>query len=214
MIYNANHKHTKEMESKLKNLKKAIGNFVYQRDIDSIVFDYNGQRQPLGKDCIGMQVIKQYNREATLFNSGNVVPNLKRELMDDTNPTDAKCFWILYSNPSTTEETTTYYFKQFIIVEKNNGPKYTAIRHFFSPDVLLFLKHFHRSQLVEMSMNFVRTNPHYFKHHTVDSLQQLKNMDQLLQELLEESNKMTSQMDELILENQKLHKIIHEMNSK
>jgi hypothetical protein len=209
------------MESKLTHLKKTIDNFVYQRDIDSIVFDYNGHQQPIGKDCVGMRVIKQYNQEANLFNSGNVVPRLKKELIDEMNPNNAKCFWILYSNPATMEQTTTYYFKQFIIVEKNNGSKYTAIRHFFSPDVLLFLKHFHQSQFVEVSMNFVRTNPHYFKHHTVDSLQQLKNMVQLLQELLEDyrqlidnSNKMTSQMDELILENQKLHKIIHEMNSK
>jgi hypothetical protein len=209
------------MENKLTHLKKVIGNFVYQRDIDSIVFDYNGHQQPIGKDCIGMRVIKQYNQEANLFNSGNVVPKLKKELINVMNPHDTKCFWILYCNPATKEQTTTYYFKQFIIVEKNNGSKYTAIRHFFSPDVLLFLKHFHQSQFVEVSMNFVRTNPHYFKHHTVDSLEQLKNMDQMLQSLIEDyrqliddSSKMTSQMDELILENQKLHTIIHEMNSK
>jgi len=36
----------------------------------------------------------------------------------------------------------------------------------------------------------------------------------MLQSLKEESNKMTSQMDELTQENQNLHKIIHEMNSK
>jgi hypothetical protein len=203
------------MENKLTHLKKVIGNFVYQRDIDSIVFDYNGHQQPVGKDCVGMRVIKLYNQQANLFNSGNLVPKLKKELIDEMNPNNAKCFWILYCNPATTEQTTTYYFKQFIIVEKNNGSKYyTAIRHFFSPDVLLFLKHFHQSQLVEVSMNFVRTNPHYFKHHTVDSLEQLKSMDQMLQSLIEESSKMTSQMDELILENQKLHKIIHEMHSK
>ena len=55
-----------------------------------------------------------------------------------------------------------------------NPLQYRGFRHYFTPDILLFLKYFHRPERTEQGIDYVRQNPHYFKHHTVDSIEIFK----------------------------------------
>ena len=83
----------------------------------------------------------------------------------------------------------TFYYKEIIIIEttqnciNSNPPIYKGFRHYFTPDILLFLKHFHRTECTEIAMSYVRQNPHYFKHHTMNTHTLIKNIYDKIEEI-------------------------------
>ena len=219
------------MDQKLQNLKKLVGGFTLTRDIEDIVFDYNGQKQRNPNDCPGKRIISYYNSQATTenihnFNHFGRKTGLEKDIFELK---DTRCFWIsstISINGSSPESITTYYFKELIIIEtitncnscRPNPPKYNGFRHYFTPDILLFLKHFHQSDKTERGMNYIRQNPHYFKHHTVDSIDIFKRVSETINELIEENktklnyySQLEQKIIQLELENRTLQSRITEL---
>ena len=221
------------MVDKLKNIQKILTGFTYTRDIEDIVFDNNGQKYTDPNKCAGKRVIDGYNSQTVTANNNNFkyfgrTSGLDKEIF---NITDTKYFSLGYyrsqDNNSTGVTITTYYFKEIIIIEEQqvclrpNPPQYRGFRHYFTPDILLFLKHFHRPERTEQGIDYVRQNPHYFKHHTVDSIEIFKKANETIKEIVEEHNTKLEYYEQLEkkvkdLENEKelLQQTIKEMEEK
>jgi len=177
----------------LQNLKKLLTTFTLSRDIEDIVFDYNGQKLRNPNDCRGKLIINQYNTSAKRENLG-LQKGLEKEIFEIT---DTRYFSISSTKNiyGSYDSITTYYFKEVIIIEtitncrhwQPNPPKYKGFRHYFTPDILLFLKHFHQSDKTECGMDYIRQNPHYFKHHTVDSIEIFRKASETINEIIEEN---------------------------
>jgi hypothetical protein len=205
------------MDKMLQNIQKLLKGYTYSRDIEDIVFDYNGHNNFDKKDCPGKHLIERYNEYAVQINNramsnGSFSNSTKLEQILLT--TDTRYFSITYTT------TTTYYFKEFIIIH-SNSPTYKLLRHYFTPDVLLFLKHFHRSENTEKGMTYIKQNPHYFKHHTVDSIEIFRKVNNTIQEIIDENIKkseyyeqLKNKIEDLEIENQKLRKRISEIEEK
>jgi len=183
----------------LQNLKKLLTTFTLSRDIEDIVFDYNGQKLRNPNDCHGKQIITNYNTQARTenINSFNYFRRktcLEKEIFEIT---DTRYFSISSTKNiyGSYDSITTYYFKEVIIIEtitncrhwQPNPPNYKGFRHYFTPDILLFLKHFHQSDKTECGMDYIRQNPHYFKHHTVDSIEIFRKASETINEIIEEN---------------------------
>lgn len=185
------------MEDKLKELKQKLSGLLYSRDIEDIVFDNNGIKYYDSKKCNGRRVIDAYNSEAKSWNAIYSGPNRgPAKLIVDI--IDTKHFSLSYSRPPDNNRCgifiTVFYFKEIIIIEEQqvcvspNLPKYSAMRHYFTPDILLFLKHFHKPENTERAIGYMRQNPHYFKHYTTDTPAIIKNIYDTVGEMLVSNN--------------------------
>jgi len=215
------------MVEKLQSIQKLLKGFTYTRDIEDVVFDYNGQKE-VPHNCPGKRIIEEYNGFASKENTYSYNKCNQKELINM--PTNRKCFWTNgYINPthSYPDGITAYYFKEFMIIKtepSNQGSqfcppaKYKFIRHYFTPDVLLVIKRFSRIENHEDAMNYIRQNPHYFKHHTVDSIEIFNKANETMKEIIEDHKtnlEYFSQLEQKVkdLENEKelLQKKISEM---
>ena len=218
------------MEQRLKEIKLILSGLMYTRDIDDIVFDNNGQKYSDQNKCPGKRVINGYNASALTWNNDQIRPlgrktGLEKEIftVDDT-----KHFCIGVIKPRNANNVgyniMTFYFKEFIIMETtqnclNPDPaKYVGFRHYFTADILLFLKHFHRTECTERAMGYARQNPHYFKHHTMDTYTLIKKANDTLQEIkqqyileIENGELCIQRLLELEIENENLKTKIVEM---
>lgn len=211
------------MEQNLKDIKLILIGLKYTRDIEDVVFDNNGQKYSDPNKCLGKKVINGYNASALTWNEEQIrqfgrKTGLEKEIftLDDT-----RHFCIGWIKPrdniSSGYNVMTFYFKEFIIMETTqnclnpNPPKYDGFRHYFTPDILLFLKHFNKTQLTLTAMNYVRQNPHYFKHHTMDMIALIDRANDTLEKIIDQ-NKINNQKLELLeQENQNLKTKIVEM---
>jgi hypothetical protein len=223
------------MEHKIKEIQLILRGLMYIRDIDDIVFDNNKDKNTDPNKCHGKRVLDGYNAQAlheNQINSEKIARKITIEkeifTLDDT-----KHFCIGVIKPRDTNNVglniMTFYFKEIIIIETTQNclhpdpPKYVGFRHYFTPDILLFLKHFHKTEFTQNAMTYVRQNPHYFKHHTMDTYTLIKKANDTLQEINEqytleiENGEICKQLLlELEIENQNLKTKIVEMekNSK
>jgi hypothetical protein len=218
-------------EEQLRTLKKLVSSFTLARDIEDVVFDYNGQKPRHPNDCLGRRVIDFYNTQVITENINNYKhfgrkTGLEKETFELT---DTKYFSINSTNSfngSSPESITTYYFKNVIIIEiitnansfRPNPPTYKGFRHYFTPDILLFLKYFHQNDKTERAMEYIKQNPHYFKHHTVDSIEIFRKVNETINEMIEENrtkSEYLSNLEKNIIElkqqNQTLQNKITEM---
>jgi hypothetical protein len=182
------------MQDKLKELKIKLSGLLYSRDIEDIVFDNGGSKKYQDpKKCIGRRIIDSYNVRANTWNNDQLKyfgrkTGLEKEIYDIS---DTRYFTTSYNHtPSndTHRYITVYYFKEIIIIENVTGSlnpsyQYTGFRHYFTPDILLFLKHFNKAERIEQGMDFIRQNPHYFKHHTTDTHAIIKNIYDTIEEI-------------------------------
>lgn len=205
------------MDNHLKQLKFIINGLLYSRDIENIVFDNNSIINNDRNKCNGKRVIDAYNIQAKEHNHNNFKflrnKNLDKEIF---NITDTNYFTLTYFRSPTNNESgiqiTTYYFKEIIISEEiqlsinPNPPKYSGVRHYFTPDILLFLKHFNKSENTINAMNYVKQYPHYFKYHTTDINAIIKKTKDIIEELIFQN---TTNIDKL----KKLERKIKELNN-
>ena len=70
-------------------------------------------------------------------------------------------------------------------------------------------------------MTYIKQNPHYFKHHTVDSIEIFRKVNNTIQEIIDENIKkseyyeqLKNKIEDLEIENQKLRKRISEIEEK
>jgi hypothetical protein len=222
-----------KMEIKLKEIQVILNGLMYSRDIEDIVFDNNRQKNTDPNKCHGKRVIDGYNAQAlheNQINQEQISRKLVREkeifTLDDT-----KHFCIGVIKPRDTNNVgyniMTFYFKYIIIIEttqnciKPEPPKYLGFRHYFTPDILLFLKHFHKTEFNQNAMAYVQQNPHYFKHHTMDTYNLIKKANDILTEIkqqyileVDNGELCKQQLLELVDENQNLKNRIIELEKK
>jgi hypothetical protein len=218
------------MEHKLKEIQLILSGLMYNRDIEDIVFDNNKQKNTDPNKCHGKRVLEGYNAQALHENQINfeqISRKIAREkeifALDDT-----KHFCIGVIKPRDANNVgyniMTFYFKEIIIIETTQNcinpdpPKYVGFRHYFTADILLFLKHFHKTEFTHNAMAYVRQNPHYFKHHTMDTYTLIKKANHTLQEIKQqyileiENGEICKQtLLELEIENQNLKNRIIEL---
>jgi hypothetical protein len=216
------------MDEKLQSLKKLVSSFTLTRDIEDVVFDYNGQKGVYPHNCPGKCIIQEYNEFATRENTYSYNKCNQKQLINM--PPNTICFWINgYINPthSYPDSITSYYFKEFMIIKTQLSSQghwvcrpatYKFIRHYFTPDILLVIKRFSRIENHEDAMNYIRQNPHYFKHHTVDSIEIFKKANEIIKEIIEELNtkleyfsQLEQKVKDLEEQNQTLQNIINNM---
>lgn len=219
------------MDEKLHSLKKLITSFTLTRDIEDVVFDYNGQKYINKNNCPGKRIIDEYNTSARQDNDHNYKifgrkTGLEKEIFELTNTRYFSINSRNSINGSTPQSITTYYFKDVIIIQtigncnhwQPSPPQYKGFRHFFTPDILLFLKYFHQNNITESAIVYVRQNPHYFKHHTVDSIEIFRKVSDTVNEIIEENkikldyySNLEQKIIELEQQNQTLQNKITEM---
>ena len=224
----------KNMDEKLQSLKKLVSSFTLARDIEDVVFDYNGQKNINQNNCPGKRVINSYNSQVIQENIDNYKHFGRKTGLDKEIFTliDSRYFSIQSTNTingSLPQLITTYYFKEVIIIEiitnclsrQPNPPKYNGFRHYFTPDILLFLKYFYQSDKIERGMDYVRQNPHYFKHHTLDTIEIFRKVSETIDEMIEENktklnyyNQLEEKLTQLELQNVTLQIKINELEEK
>ena len=185
------------MEDKLKELKLKLSGLLYSRDIEDIVFDKGGVGCP------------RYIIDMYMHNASGAYVCAKSFDINDT-----KHFTLSYSRPPDNNRygisISVYYFREIIIIEEQqqrpipDHPKYSSMRHYFTPDILLFLKHFHKPECTESAMGYVRQNPHYFKHHTTDTGAIIKYIYDTVEEIVVFNNAANATIKSLELENLEL----------
>jgi len=212
------------MDQKLESIQKLVNELRPATDIDDIVFDYNGQKPRYPKGCPGKIVLDEYNIFVINENRGTIFDSHKKEqiILNDT-----RCFWIDLANLGNMDSCTAYYFKEAIIIKSRKGSNghwienqatFIGFRHYFRTDVLLFLRYFYRSTSTSGAMEYIRRNPDYFKHHTVDSIKILEKIGEITREMIDEHktksvyyNQLEQKVIELEKENQTLTNKITEL---
>jgi hypothetical protein len=220
------------MEQQLKDIKLIISGLIYQRDIEDIVFDNNGHKNNDPDKCHGKRVLDGYNSQAIVDNSNNLKKygrktGLDKEIFTIDNTKHFCIGWIKpKDNNNVGYNVMTYYYKEIIIMETTqncvnpNPPTYKGFRHYFTPDVLLFLKHFHKTQNTDNAMTYIRQNPHYFKHHTTNTYALVLKAHNTIEEIIHQNKrnmdntyKLTHKLLVLELENKVLKNKISEMET-
>lgn len=222
------------MDEKLQSLKKLVSSFTLTRDIEDVVFDYNGQKNINQNNCPGKRVINSYNSQVIQENIDNYKisgrkTGLEKEIFELTNTRYFSISSRNSFNGSLPQLITTYYFKEIIIIEtigncnhwQPNPPTYKGFRHYFTPDILLFLKHFYQSDKTDSGMNYVKQYPHYFKHHTLDTIEIFRKVSETIDEMIEENktklnyyNQLEEKLIQLELKNVTLQIKINELEEK
>ena len=188
-----------QMEQQLKDIKLILSGLMYQRDIEDIVFDNNRQKNTDPNKCNGKRVIDSYNSQTLNENMNNFKHFGRKSGLDKETfqVGNTKHFCIGWMKPGDNNNAgynvMTYYFKEIIIMETTqhclnpNPPIYKGFRHYFTPDILLFLKHFHKTQNTDDAMAYIRQNPHYFKHHTTDAYASVLKAHNIVEEIVHQN---------------------------
>ncbi len=219
------------MEDRLKELKIKLSGLLYSRDIEDLVFD-NASKERFydPKKCVGRRVIDSYNIQAGTWNNDQFKhfgrkTHLDKEIYDISDTRHFTTGWSHTPLNDTHRRITVYYFKEIIIIENVTGSlnpsyEYTGFRHYFTPDILLFLKHFNRAENTERGMNYIKQYPHYFKHHTTDTHAIITNIYDTIEEILifnKENNDTKKNLEqknlELEIEIQNLKKKVLELET-
>lgn len=186
------------MERNLKIIKSILSSLNNSKNIENLVFDNNGMIYDDPNKCNGKTVILGYNQQAIEENNNlkslETKTGLEKDILDTT---DTRHFCIHYFKPQDINNTgtriSTYYFKDRIVIEeaqvgiKGVEPKYSAFKHSFTPDILLFLKHFNKSQNTKNAMAYVKNNAYLFKNQTMDSVNIINKAKEIVDEIIQQN---------------------------